>query len=185
MRKIIASILCILPVWALATGLQELAGETAPAAPEKVVIPGAFNVTRVDALVMCAGATKPEAFDQIRRLGFTSVINLRRDEEPGVDIEGARKAAAAAGLKYVHVPVVTEDVSAESVAAFINAVTDSENQPMYIHCGSANRVAALWLIKRVTVDGWEVSRAMVEAEAIGLTNPRLRKFALDYIARTR
>ena len=28
-----------------------------------------------------------------------------------------------------------------SVDAFLKAVTDTANQPMYIHCGSANRVA--------------------------------------------
>ena len=58
---------------------------------------------------------------------------------------------------------------------------DPANQPVYIHCGSANRVGALWLIKRVVVDGWPVDKAMSEAEAIGLHSDNLKAFALDYI----
>jgi uncharacterized protein (TIGR01244 family) len=151
-------------------------------APEKLTLPGAKNVTRVDAAVMCAGATTSDAFPEIKKLGFASVINLRRDGEPGVDIAAARGAASAHGLKYVHIPVDSSNPSTESVDEFMKAVADPANQPAYIHCGSANRVAALWLIKRVVADGWEVTRATDEATAIGLTSPMLRKFALDYVA---
>ena len=111
------------------------------------------------------------AGSEVDAAGFTSVINLRRDGEPGVDIAASRRAAEAAGLNYVHVPVDGANPSAESVDAFLRAVTDTSNQPMYIHCGSANRVGAFWLIKRVVVDGWDVEKATREAEAIGLTSP--------------
>lgn len=151
-------------------------------APEKVTVSGATNVTRVDATVMCAGATTSEALPEIKKLGFASVINLRREGEPGVDIAAARAAASAQGLRYVHIPIDSANPSTESVDAFLKAVGDPGNQPMYIHCGSANRVAAMWLIKRVVADGWEVPRATEEATAIGLTSPTLKKFALDYVA---
>lgn len=150
-------------------------------APEKQTIPGAVNVTRVDATLVCGGATTVEAFPEIKKLGFASVINLRRDGEPGTDIAAARSAAAAIGLQYVHIPVEPASPSTESVDAFLKAVQDPGNQPMYIHCGSANRVAALWMIKRVVVDEWEEVRARDEAKAIGLTSPALEKFALDYL----
>jgi uncharacterized protein (TIGR01244 family) len=150
--------------------------------PVKETLNGAVNVTRVDATVMCGGATANEALPELKKAGFTSVINLRRDGEPGVDIAASRRAAEAAGLNYVHVPVDGANPSAESVDAFLRAVTDTSNQPMYIHCGSANRVGAFWLIKRVVVDGWDVEKATREAEAIGLTSPGLKKFALDYVS---
>lgn len=150
--------------------------------PQKEVLPGATNVTRVDAVLMCGGATTPEAFPALRKHGFASIINLRRDTEPTVDIAAARKAADDSGLKYIHIPVDPASPERASVDAFLKAVTEPANQPMYIHCGSANRVAAMWLIKRVVVDGWDIPRATDEAEAIGLTSPALRKFALDYAA---
>jgi uncharacterized protein (TIGR01244 family) len=149
-------------------------------APAKATLPGAINVTRVDAVLMCGGATKDDAFPALKREGFVSVINLRGADESGVDVPASRAAAEAAGLKYLHVPVRAPLPEQASVDAFLKAVTNTANQPMYIHCGSANRVAALWLIKRVVVDGWEVARASDEAALIGLTSEPLRKFAIEY-----
>lgn len=154
----------------------------APQAPEKAWLPGATNVTRVDAVLMCGGATTDEAFPALKKEGFATVINLRQPDERGVDIARSRSAAEAAGLKYVHIPVAGSGPEPTAVDTFLAAVQDQSNQPMYIHCGTANRVGAMWLIKRVLVDGWDVQRATDEATAIGLTNANLRQFALDYIA---
>ena len=148
--------------------------------PVKQTLPGAINVTRVDATVACGGATTPEAFPELKKLGFTSIVNLRRESEPGADIPGAKGAAATAGLRYIHIPVDPASPSGESAETFVKAVTNPSNQPVYIHCGSANRVGAMWLIKRVVVDGWDLERATTEAEAIGLTSPALKQFAQDY-----
>lgn len=157
-----------------------LALSTAQQAPAKASLPGATNVTRVDAVLMCGGATTNEAFPALKKEGFVSVINLREAGEPGVDIPGARTAAEAAGLKYIHIPVARSTPDTESVDAFLKAVQEPSNQPMYIHCGSANRVAAMWLIKRVVVDGWDITRATDEATLIGLTSAPLKQFAVEY-----
>jgi uncharacterized protein (TIGR01244 family) len=150
-------------------------------APQKMTLPGAVNVTRVDATVACGGATTPEAFTELKKLGFKSILNLRREQEPGADIPGAKAAASGAGLKYIHIPFDAANPDPKIADTFIVAVTDKANHPVYIHCGSANRVGAMWMIKRVVVDGWEIPRATEEAVAIGLTNEGLKKFALNYL----
>jgi hypothetical protein len=38
----------------------------------------------------------------------------------------------------------------------------------------------MWMIKRLAVDHWDVERASTEAAALGLTNPTLKQFAIDY-----
>jgi protein tyrosine phosphatase (PTP) superfamily phosphohydrolase (DUF442 family) len=70
---------------------------------------------------------------------------------------------------------------AKIVDSFLVAVADKSNQPVFIHCGSANRVGSVWMIKRVLQDHWAADRAMTEAEAIGLTSPQLKAFATEYI----
>ena len=65
---------------------------------------------------------------------------------------------------------------------FLSAVGDPVNQPVFVHCASGNRAAALWMIKRLVVDGWDADRASTEATALGLTNPGLKTFAMDYAA---
>lgn len=143
-------------------------------------LPGAVNVTRVDAAVLCGGATSIDAYPELKKRGFVSVVNLRRQQEAGADIPGTRAAAAAAGIKYIHIPIDPAAITSADADAFMKAVADPANQPVYIHCASANRVGAMWLIKRVVLDGWDVRRATDEAVAIGLTHADLKKFAIDY-----
>ena len=143
-------------------------------------LPGARNYTRVDATVACGGATEPAAFAELKRRGFVSVVNLRLAREPGV--EGEAAAVTEAGLRYFHLPLDGRNPTADVANRFLDVVTDQANQPVYIHCGSANRVGSLWLIKRVLADGWDVDKATQEAEAIGLRSPGLKQFSLEYIA---
>ncbi len=140
---------------------------------------GVRNYTRVDATVACAGATPPEAMADLKELGFATVINFRTEGERGATVADGRASAEAAGLTYIHLPF--REPSAEVTEAFLEAVADPANQPTYIHCGSANRVGAMWLIKRVVQDGYSVEDATAEAEAIGLSSAGLREFALDYV----
>jgi uncharacterized protein (TIGR01244 family) len=110
------------------------------------------------------------------------VINLRLASEPGANVEEGRAAAQTAGLKYFHLPFDAASPDAALVERFLGLVADTANQPVYIHCGSANRVGAVWMIKRVLQDKWTVDRARTEAQAIGLTSPQLEAFATSYIA---
>ncbi len=155
--------------------VAEAQRDTAPA--------GVSNYTRVDATVACAGATPVQALHDLKKSGFVSVINFRMPEEPGANIEESKATAAKVGLKYIHLPHRTP--TSEIAEAFLKAVADPANQPVYIHCASANRVGAMWFIKRVKLDGWDVDRAMKEAELIGLRAENLKTFALDYVSAKR
>ena len=153
--------------------------EPVAAVQEEQVPEGVVNYTRVDAMVACAGATPPEAMAGLKELGFAAVINFRTAGERGATVEAGMAAAAAAGMKYHHLPF--SRLSAEVADLFLEIVADPTNQPVYIHCGSANRVGAMWLIKRVKLDSWSVEDAAAEAEAIGLRSEGLKAFALEYV----
>ena len=140
---------------------------------------GVVNYTRIDATVACAGATPPEAMAELKARGFASVINFRTAGERGATVDAGQAAAEAAGLRYHHLPF--REPSAEVAEAFLATVGDPSNQPAFIHCGSANRVGAMWLIKRVKQDGWAVDDALAEAETIGLRSEGLTEFALAYV----
>ena len=153
---------------------EQAAAEQAEAGPEGVV-----NYTRIDATVACAGATPPAAMAELKARGFASVINFRTAGERGATVDAGQAAAEAAGLRYHHLPF--REPSAEVAEAFLATVGDPSNQPAFIHCGSANRVGAMWLIKRVKQDGWTADDALAEAELIGLRSEALREFALAYV----
>lgn len=143
--------------------------------------PGTTNYTRIDATVACAGATSVEAIPAIKADGFKAIINLRQASEEGANVEAAQQAATAAGLKYIHIPFNGADPKSDAVDQFLVAVKNPANSPVFIHCASANRAGMMWLIKRVVVDGWPLEKATAEAERAGLTSPRLKAFALEYL----
>ena len=108
------------------------------------------------------GATPDSAMDWLKAEGFVSVINLLVATEEGVDLEASRAAADAAGINYIHLPFDVKNLDPQLYDKFLAAVGDEANRPVYIHCASATRVGALWMIARVLEDDWSVDRAREE-----------------------
>ena len=128
---------------------------------------GIKNFSRLETTVACAGAITSEAMPEIKKMGFASVINLREAQEPGADVDKHRAAAEAAGLRYYHVPFNGAKPDPKVADQFVKIISSNEAAPAFIHCASANRASAMWMIKRIVVDKWEVERAEAEAEAHG------------------
>jgi protein tyrosine phosphatase (PTP) superfamily phosphohydrolase (DUF442 family) len=110
---------------------------------------------------------------QVQKKEVAGIVNYSRVDAT-VGCGGRVSPSAMAALK------------AEGYVSVINlrldaAVGDTANQPVFIHCGSANRVGGLWMIKRALRDGWPVEKAQAEAEVIGLRDPKLTAFAAEYI----
>jgi uncharacterized protein (TIGR01244 family) len=164
------------------TAIALVLATTVAVAQQKETRAGITNYTKVDAVVACGGATDVSALDGLKADGFKSVINLRQATEQGANVEQSQAKAKELGLNYFHLPFNGAAPDPKIVDQFLGVVSNKANQPVFIHCGSANRVGAVWLVKRVLQDGWPVDKATTEAKAIGLTAPGLEKFALEYIA---
>ena len=158
-----------------------------PRARINETVPGVQAYTRLDAMTACGGLPTPEAFAELKRLGFRAVVNLRRPDEPNADIEAEGNTVRAAGLKYVNLPFNTGASDASSlVEPFLKLVGDTSNQPVFVHSVRAHRAVGLLLIKRVLVDKWSVDDALAEADRAALSDGSAgagaaRRFALDYI----
>ena len=167
----------LLPACALATLVVTLNAQGVT----KETVPGVTNFARVETTIACAGATTPAAVAGIKQMGYASIINLRQASEAGADVEGETAAAKAAGINFIHIPFNAASPDPAVVDSFLKTVTAPANQPAFVHCASANRAAAMWMIKRMQVDKWDADRAGAEAAALGLTNSALKTFALDYV----
>jgi uncharacterized protein (TIGR01244 family) len=177
-------LLCTEMRTALATAISlALFGSAAFGQARKETVDGIRNFTVVDAVVACAGATESRAIPTLKARGYKTIVNLREALESGAAIDESRAAATAAGLKFVHLPFNSSSPDESVVDEFIKVVTDPANQPVFINCGSASRVGAVWLAKRMLVDKWQEARALEEAKFIGLSNETLQKFALAYVAK--
>lgn len=145
-------------------------------------IDGVRNFVKIDGSAACAGATEPRAMAAIAAHGYRTVVNLRLETENGARIDESRAAAEAAGMTFVHLPLSPSAPEPAVADAFLKVASDPTRQPIYIHCASGQRAAALWLTKRLLVDKWPKEKALAEAHAAGLTSASLEQFALDYVA---
>jgi uncharacterized protein (TIGR01244 family) len=145
-------------------------------------VPGVTNFAKVESTIACAGATTPAAMSEVKKLGYASIINLLLPNEAGADLEAEAAAARDAGVRYVHLPLNGGAPDPAVVDQFLKTVADPASQPVFIHCASGNRAEALWMIKRMVVDGLDGDRASTEATALGLTGPALKTFAMEYAA---
>src|SRR5437762_9768093 len=78
-------------------------GLMATAAIAQVVrqeVPGIRNFAKVESTVACAGAITPAAIQEVKKMGYASVINLRLATEHGADIDANIAAAKVAGIPY-------------------------------------------------------------------------------------
>src|SRR5581483_5282796 len=112
-------------------------------------VPGVTNFSRVETTIACAGATTPGAVADIKKMGFNSIVNLREAGEAGSDLEGEEAAAKAAGINYIHLPFNGAKPDPAVADQFLKVITDPKNNPAFVHCASANRASAMWMIKRM------------------------------------
>lgn len=160
-------ILAFTLLWAMPIGAQQ-------------EIPPIRNFVRVDKQFCTGGQPRLEHLQQLKDEGVKSIINLRPASEHRAAEEESK--AKEVGLRYFNIPVVFGDPKDEQVTEFLNITDDKANRPAFIHCASAIRVGAFWMIRRVLRDGWTVEAAEEEAKKIGLKeSPHLNEFARRYI----
>ncbi len=96
-----------------------------------------------------AGQITADDVKQAAAQGFTAIINNRPDgEEPGQPLAAEIAAAAkAAGLAYVHQPVVGSNISDADVGTFARLVTETPGK-ILAHCRTGTRCTMLWMLSR-------------------------------------
>ena len=96
--------------------------------------------------VAAAGQIAPGDLSVIAAHGFKTVINNRPDGEGGAAQPTSGElemAAQAAGLKYVHLPVVSGQFTAEQVAQMATTLSSAAT-PVFAFCRSGARTEHLF-----------------------------------------
>ena len=92
---------------------------------------------------------QPEDVAALKAAGFTTVVNNRPDGESPDQPGHAEIAAAAeaAGLRYEHIPLGREGVSADLVARTRDVLASSEGRVLCF-CRSGTRSTTLWALSQ-------------------------------------
>lgn len=133
-----------------------------------------INPQIVGRSVVTGGQPSAADLTVLKQSGFGTIINLRRDgEDLGFD---EAEEAKALGFKYVSIPVGMDNLDVETVLSLREALAQSK-APAFVHCGSGNRVGALYAIGAFHLDGESLESAISKGRAAGLTviEPQVRE----------
>ena len=118
---------------------------------------------------------------QAKEAGIKTVVSLRHTAE----VKDWDEAAwvREQGLLWIQIPWNgPEQLTDESFDRSRDTLRSAE-KPMLVHCGSGNRVGAVWIAFRVLDEGVALEAAVTEAKTIGLKTPEFETKARDYVAR--
>jgi uncharacterized protein (TIGR01244 family) len=142
---------------------------------------GIRNFLKINTEFCSGGQPTAAHLAELKAQGITTVINLRTVGEAGFDAPAEEADVKRLGMKYFHIPVAGQAPKDEQADEFLRITDDARNRPVFIHCASANRVGAFFMIRRVLRDGMTFEAAKAEATKIGLQSAALESFAKQYI----
>jgi len=105
--------------------------------------------------------------------GYVAVIDLRTaGEDRGLDEPAVIEAL---GMDYINLPIERDGITFEN-AKTLEQIIVRYDQPVLVHCGSANRVGALFALSKFEETG-DVEKALQAGKDAGLTRmePMVRK----------
>jgi uncharacterized protein (TIGR01244 family) len=83
---------------------------------------------------------------EIAHLGFKTIINNRPDNEGGVEQPTSAQLGVAAeklGLKYVHIPIIPNNIQSNQIDAF-SAAYNVAAKPVLGFCRTGNRAGSIF-----------------------------------------
>jgi protein tyrosine/serine phosphatase len=106
-------------------------------------------------------------FEQLKKLGVKTVIDLRKDS-----LSEAPEWVRRSGMKYFNIPLKASTAATEEQTTyFLSLVNDPSNWPVYVHCkGGRHRTGALTAVYRITHDKWTADQAFQEMKKYDFNN---------------
>jgi len=141
------------------------------------------RVHTLGGIFLAGGQPSAEDLSLARQGGMRTVIDMRKPaEERGFD-----EAATVRDLdmEYVSLPWNGPDELTDEVFQAGRGLFARAQRPMLVHCGSANRVGAVWVAWRTLDGGIDLEQAVTEAKTIGLRTPAYEQKAREYVSRNR
>lgn len=116
--------------------------------------------------VYSAGQPAAQDWQAFAAQGITTVVNMRGpDELAGRD---ERAEVAAAGMKYLELPIVDGSAINAENAARLHQLLQQADGPVLLHCGSANRSGGLLALMAVLNEGKSHEEALELGRKAGM-----------------
>jgi len=123
--------------------------------------------------VTTSGQPDEVGFKVFAAKGYAAVIDLRTEgEDRGLN---EHAVVESLGMDYVSLPIGRGGITFENAKA-LKSLVDGYDEPVLVHCGSANRVGALFALTAFEETG-DTDEALEVGRSAGLT--RLESVVID------
>jgi tyrosine-protein phosphatase SIW14 len=117
---------------------------------------GLPNFHKVSDTLYRGAQPREQGFEELKKLGIKTVINLRRSTQERILVEET-------GLKYYHIPMFAAFPKKKKFTRFLEIVSNPSNHPVFVHCKhGADRTGAAVAIYRIKIQNWAVEEAINE-----------------------
>lgn len=177
MSQILGRPLIFMGLLVCSTGL--MAEDAKPQVPfGNAVSKDVVNYHRHTPFIATSGKIKGDGLQELKKLGFKTILDLRGKSEGVAD---EKLAAEKLELVHLNIPVNKKGwPDQEELNRFKQLIENKDNRPLLVHCGSANRVGAMWAYYRIT-QGVSKEQAVEEGRTIGM-RPKWEKRMLKNLA---
>jgi tyrosine-protein phosphatase SIW14 len=144
-------------------------------------VDGVPNFHQINEQVYRGAQPTAVGFQSLAKLGVKTVIDLREGGSRSVE---EQKEVEAAGMRYISIPFAGMSTpSAANVTKVLALFNDSSNGPVFVHCRrGADRTGTVVACYRITHDGWDNRKALLEAKQDGMswTEVAMKHYVLGF-----
>ena len=137
----------------------------------KIDVGKTSNVSTFGGTLYFSGQPAEADFKTFASFGVKTVINLRTPPEvEGLDFDESNTVEEA-GMTYVNLPMGRELPTGAALETILSAIENALPGPLLLHCGSSNRVGAIWGAYRASRHGLSADESIVQGKAAGMRAP--------------
>jgi protein tyrosine/serine phosphatase len=146
------------------------ASSDASAVAEKISVSGISNMGKVSGSLFRGAQPHLSSLDELKKLGITTIVDLRSASDQLRDDERAR--AEALGIHFVSIPLGGFSIpTAAQLAEFFALLRQTPAPKIFIHCQfGADRTGVFVAAYRIAFQHWSSDAALSEMHRFGFHN---------------
>jgi protein tyrosine/serine phosphatase len=153
---------------------------------EKLRIAGVPNAGKINDHLFRGAQPRDPGLLELKKLGITTIVNLRNEDQPKVIWEETR--AASLGIRFVHIAVNEwSPPTNEQVAQFLIIFRDTPQEKVFVHCHyGEDRTGVFIASYRMAFEKLPADQALKEMYSFGYNgrwHPSMTAFVRDFPSR--